>query len=55
MDVLNTIIQNSTLNGMPKWYKATTLSIFMTIVSTLLVMLIVLIAYGSQMTIRFGY
>lgn len=55
MDVLTTIIQNSALNGMPKWYKATTLTIFLTLVTILLTMFVVLLANGSQMNIRFAY
>lgn len=55
MDVLHTIIQNSSLNGMPTWYKAATLSIFSTIVTFLLGMLIVLLINGPHMNIQFGY
>ncbi len=55
MDVLNFIIRNSSLNGMPKWYSATTLLLFSTIVVTLLVMLAVLITHGPHMNIQYGY
>ncbi len=55
MDVINVIVQNSALNGMPNWYKTTTLLLFSVIVGLLLVMLVTLLTYGSQLNIRFGY
>jgi len=55
MDVLNFIIRNSALNGMPKWYSATTLLLFSTIATSLLAMLVVLFTYGPHMNIQFGY
>ncbi len=55
MDVLYKIIHNSSLNGMPKWYKAVSLLLFSTIVVLLGVILVLLTVYGSQMNIRFGY
>lgn len=55
MDVLYTIIQNTSLNGMPKWYKATSLLLFSIIVSILSTMLFLLVIYGPAMNIRFGY
>jgi len=54
MDVLNFIIQNSALKGMPKWYSATTLFIFSTIVLTLVTMLAILFICGP-MHIQYGY
>ena len=55
MDVLNTVIQNSSLNGMPKWFKATALLLFSAIFTLLMTMLILLFIYGPEMNIRFGY
>ena len=55
MDVLNTVIQNSSLNGMPKWFKATAILLFSTIVTLLLTMTVLLFIYGPEMSIRFGY
>ncbi len=55
MDVLNEILQHTALNGMSKWYRATTLLIFSTIVVTLAIMLVVLLIEGPTMTIHFGY
>ncbi|MEO9891178.1 hypothetical protein [Aurantibacter sp.] len=55
MDVINTIVQNSSLNGMPKWYKATAILLFSTIVTLLATMLVLLFIYGPEMNIKFGY
>ena len=55
MDVINVIIRNSSLNGMPNWYKATTLFLFSTIVVTLIAMLAILIVNGPDTYIQFGY
>lgn len=55
MDVFYSIIANTSLNGMPKWYKATSLLLFSVIVSMLLTMLVTLFIYGTHMNIRFGY
>ena len=55
MDVFYTIIENTSLNGMPKWYKATSLLLFSVIVSILMSMLVTLMIYGPYMNIRFGY
>ncbi|NHF59868.1 hypothetical protein FK220_010990 [Flavobacteriaceae bacterium TP-CH-4] len=55
MDVLNVLIQNSSLQGMPTWYKATTLLLFSLILVTVITSLFILITQGPGMTIRFGY
>lgn len=55
MDVLNSIIRNSSLKGMPKWYSATALLLFSAIVVSLLIMLSLLLVYGPQINIQFGY
>jgi len=55
MDVLNTVIRNSSLNGMPTWYKATSIVLFSAIFSLLMTMLVLLFIYGPEMNIRFGY
>ncbi|MGI9553005.1 MAG: hypothetical protein ACR2MT_17500 [Aurantibacter sp.] len=55
MDVFYTIIENTSLNGMPKWYKAATLFLFSVIVSMLLTMLVTLLIHGPYMNIQFGY
>jgi len=55
MDVLNTIVQNSSLNGMPKWFKATSIFLFSIIFTLLLTMLVLLFIYGPEMNIRFGF
>jgi len=55
MDVLNIIIQNTALNGMPKWYQALTLSLFTLIATVIISTYILLIAHGPDLTIRFSY
>jgi hypothetical protein len=55
MDVINEILQKSALSEMTKWYRAATLLLFSSIVVLLSVMLVVLITYGPNVTIQFGY
>jgi len=55
MEVLNNLIQNSSLNGMPKWYKAVSILLFSSIITLLLTMLVMLMIYGPHVNIRFGY
>jgi len=55
MDVITTIIQNSALNGMPKWYQAISILLFAIIASIILTMYALLFVNGSDMIIRFGY
>ncbi|MDO6517884.1 hypothetical protein Q4603_08765 [Zobellia galactanivorans] len=58
MDVLTVIIQNTALNGMPKWYQALTLTLF-AIIATLAISMYFRIALQasemSEMAMRFGY
>ncbi len=55
MDVYYTIVQNTSLKGMPKWFKATSLLLFSAIVCLIFAMCTMLVMYGSDMVIRFGY
>lgn len=55
MDVYYTIVQNTSLNGMPKWFKATSLLLFAAIVSLIFATYLLLIMQGSNQVIRFGY
>jgi len=55
MGVINNLIQKSALNGMPKWYKAIALLLFSSIVTLLMIMLVMLLIYGPNVNIRFGY
>jgi len=55
MNVLNGIIRNSSLNGMPIWFKATSLILFTAIATVLLISLVLVIIYGPEMNIRYGY
>ncbi len=55
MDVFNEIIRNSALSLLSTVYKNLVLLLFSTIIVTLVSMLVILLRYGSQMTIQFGY
>lgn len=55
MDVINEIIQNSAIGPFSKLYKSMVLLLFSSIVTMLGAMLVVLLTYGSHMTIQFGY
>lgn len=55
MDVYYTIVQNTALNGMPKWFKVTSLLLFSVIVSLIFTTYFLLFMQGSDMVIRFGY
>ncbi len=55
MDVYYTIVQNTSLNGMPIWFKATSLLLFSVIVSLIVTMYTMLFIEGPDMVIRFGY
>ena len=55
MDVVKEIIQNSAIGPLSNGYKSLVLSLFISIVCTLLAMFIVLMIYGPSMNIQFGY
>jgi len=55
MDVITTIIRNSSLRGMPRWYQAISLLIFSIIISLIITMYTLLLFNGPDMVIRFGY
>lgn len=55
MDVFKEILKNGPLGLLPFWSKSLVLFVFSVIVSTLLTMLVILLAYGPTMTIKFGY
>ena len=55
MDVYNAIIKNTSLNGMPKWFKATSLLLFAAILSLIFAAYLFLILQGTEQVIRFGY
>ncbi len=55
MDVVKEIIQNSAIGPLSKGYKSLVLSLFVSIVGTLLTMLVILLRYGFDMNIQFGY
>ncbi|MGB5820569.1 MAG: hypothetical protein WBG90_13885 [Saonia sp.] len=55
MDVINEIISQSAIGSLSKWYKSLVLLLFSSIVTVLMTMLVILLKYGSQMSIQFGY
>ncbi|WP_165395210.1 hypothetical protein [Flagellimonas allohymeniacidonis] len=55
MDVIKEIIENSAAGPLSKGYKTLVLSLFASIVCTLFTMLVVLLSYGSNLNIQFGY
>tara|TARA_R110002051_G_scaffold30845_4_gene71008 strand:+ start:3350 stop:3535 length:186 start_codon:yes stop_codon:yes gene_type:complete len=55
MDVMNQIIEQSSLQGMPKWFKTLAIAAFITITTLLLITLIFLLKDGGNTTINFGY
>ncbi|PRX55008.1 hypothetical protein [Flagellimonas meridianipacifica] len=55
MDVIKEIIEGSAAGALDKGLKTLVLSIFASIVFTLFGMLVVLLRYGNEMNIQFGY
>ena len=55
MDVMNQIIEQSSLQGMPKWFKALAISVFMTIAILLIIMLLLLLTDETITTVSYGY
>lgn len=55
MDVLHTIVQNSALFGMPRWYKITSLALFAIIFFLAMVSLYFLMNENWLHPVQFGY
>lgn len=55
MDVLNVIVRNTALNGMPKWSKVTAMAVFLVIVTLVTYSYVLLALHGPHTIIRFGY
>ena len=55
MNVFNGIIENSALQGMPKWAKVVGITLFSLIFAVLVFTSIMLMIYGPEMNIRYGY
>ncbi|MEM1257166.1 MAG: hypothetical protein AAGC45_11125 [Bacteroidota bacterium] len=55
MDVIKEILDKGPLGILSFWSKSMVLLLFSAIVSTLLTMLVVLLIYGNEMSIQFGY
>lgn len=52
---MNQIIEQSSLNGMPTWFKALAIAVFITIITLLAAMLLLLITDDNITTVSFGY
>lgn len=55
MDVVKEIIRNSAIGPFSNRFKSVVLSLFASIVCTLFIMLVLLLRYGSETNIQFGY
>tara|TARA_R110000868_G_scaffold4211_10_gene26559 strand:+ start:14974 stop:15150 length:177 start_codon:yes stop_codon:yes gene_type:complete len=55
MEVMNHIIEQSSLHGMPNWFKALAIAALITIVTLIVITLILLLKDGGNMTINYGY
>jgi len=55
MQVFNALIQNSILKGTSFWFKAISIFLFSVIMAILIFSFVMLIAFGPDMNIRFGY
>jgi hypothetical protein len=55
MDVIKEIIENSALGPLSVGYKRLVLSLFISIVCTLLFMLVLLLLNGSNASFNYGY
>lgn len=55
MDVVKEIIKNSAIGPLSNWYKGLVLSLFSSIVGVLLTMLVLLLKYGPEINIQYGY
>ncbi|WP_222984174.1 hypothetical protein [Flagellimonas meishanensis] len=55
MDVIKEIIQKSAIGPLSNGYKSLVLSLFISIVFTLIIMFVALVIYGPSMNIQFGY
>jgi len=55
MEVMNQIIEQSSLQGMPKWLKALAITAFISITTLLLIALVFLLKEGGHTTIHYGY
>ncbi|MEX0316004.1 MULTISPECIES: hypothetical protein [Flagellimonas] len=55
MDVVKEIIRNSAIGPFSKRFQGMVLSLFASIVCTLFIMLVLLLRYGSETNIQFGY
>lgn len=55
MEMMNQIIEQSSLQGMPKWFKALAIALLLTIITLILISLFFLLKDGGNTTINYGY
>lgn len=55
MDVMKEILSKGPLGLLSFWSRSMVLLLFSAIVSTLLTMLVLLLIYGNEISIQFGY
>jgi uncharacterized membrane protein YhdT len=55
MEMMNQIINQSSLQGMPKWFKALAIAALFTILTLIMITLIYLLKDGGNTTINYGY
>jgi len=55
MDVITDVLKNGPIAAFPFWVRGILLSIFSSIVCTLIVMFIFLLAFESNVSTHFGY
>jgi hypothetical protein len=55
MEMMNQIIDQSSLQGMPKWFKALAILALFTILTLIIIILIWLLKDGGNTTINYSY
>lgn len=55
MEMMKQIIDQSSLQGMPKWFKALAIAALFTILTLIMITLFWLLKDGANMTINYGY
>ncbi len=55
MYVMNQLIEQSVLQGMPSWLKALAIAILLSVISLILITLIMLLKDGATTVVNYGY
>ena len=53
--MMNQMIEQSSLKGMPNWFKALAIAVLLTILTLILISLILLLKDGGNTIISYGY